>query len=125
MTHLASRIIRWGGFCLALALALAACEQTDPYVRAGDWRPLGANATNLRAMVADPADLYQGRAAAAAPGDVAAAAVARLRADAVKRLPPSSIADLHATDTAAPQGPGNAATPAAPVVAPAAAAPAP
>lgn len=125
MTRGALRTLR-SGCCfivlaLTLALALAACEQTDPYVRPGDWRPLGANAANLRAMVADPADLYQGRAAAASPGDLAAAAVARLRADAVKRLPASSIAEVHVTDTSAQQGYGNAATPAAPVAAPAAA----
>ncbi len=127
MTHPVSRILRTPCCCLALALALAlaACERTDPYVRAGDWRPLGANAANLRAMLADPADLYRGRAAALSSGDLAAAAVARLRTDAVKRLPPSSIAEIHETDTAAPQNPGNAATPAAPVAAPAASGAAP
>ncbi|MEO8713746.1 MAG: hypothetical protein ABI369_01900 [Acetobacteraceae bacterium] len=100
---------------LALALALAACEQTEPYSRAGEWHPLGANAANLRAMIADPRDLDQGRGAISAEGDIAAAAVARLRADAVKRLPASSIAEIHATDTGSQAGPANQATPAAPV----------
>lgn len=115
------RALRSGCCLVALAPALPACKQTDPYVRPGDWRPLGANAANLRAMVADPGDLYQGRAAATSPGDLAAAAVARLRADAVKRLPASSIAEIHATDTGGEQGSGTQATPAAPVAAPAAA----
>ena len=118
MTNRLFRIARLHRCCMLAVLALAACEQTDPYVRAGDWRPLGANAANLRAMVANPADLYAGRAAAVSSGDLAAAAVARLRADAVKPLLPSSIADVHATDTGAPPASGNEATPAAPVAAP-------
>ncbi|MEO9189389.1 MAG: hypothetical protein ABI224_05190 [Acetobacteraceae bacterium] len=103
---------------LALVLTLAACDRTEPYTRQGDWHPLGANAANLSAMVADPRDLYQGRGAVSSAGDLAAAAVARLRADAVKRLPASSISDVHATDTGPQAAPGNEATPSAPVAAP-------
>ncbi len=107
---------------LALSGALASCAQTDPYTRPGEWHPLGANAANLRAMAADPRDLYQGRASADQPGDIAAAAVARLRADAVKRLPASAISGIRATDIGpSAAGPGNEATAAAPVAAPAAA----
>ncbi len=110
---------------LALAFCVAGCERTDPYTRPGQWHPLGANAANLSAMVADPRDLYRGREAPSDAGDTAAAAVARLRADAVKRLPASSISEVHATDTGPQQGGGNEATPAAPVAAPPAAAAAP
>lgn len=107
---------------LAFGCALASCAQTDPYTRPGQWHPLGANAANLRAMVADPRDLYQGRISADQPGDMAAAAVERLRADAVKRLPASAISGVLATDTGpSAGGPGNEATAAAPVTAPAAA----
>ncbi len=102
---------------LALGLAVAGCGSTEPYVRAGEWHPLGANAANLRAMVADSRDLDLGRGANFSEGDIGAAAVVRLRADAVKRLPASSISTVRANDTGAPSGPGNEATPAAPVAA--------
>ena len=103
---------------LALGWLLAGCAQTDPYTRPGEWHPLGANAANLRAMIADPRDLDEGRGAGFSEGDVAVAAVARLRADAVKRLPASSISPVKTSDSGAQQGGGEAATPAAPVAAP-------
>lgn len=106
---------------LALGCVLAGCAATDPYERAGLWHPLGANAANLRAMVADPRVLQQGEGAAFSEGDFAAAAVARLRADAVKRLPASSISSVKATDTGPSQGGAGGYSPAAPVTAPAAA----
>ena len=45
---------------LSLPLALAACAMEDPLTRPGLWQPIGANATNLAAMVADPQDLVTG-----------------------------------------------------------------
>lgn len=102
---------------LALGCALAGCDTTEPYARDGVWHPLGVNAANLSAMVADPADLNHGRGAALSEGDIGAAAVARLRADAVKRLPAASTARLRADETATQAGSGNAATPAAPIAA--------
>jgi type IV pilus biogenesis protein CpaD/CtpE len=107
---------------LALGCLLAGCAELDPYQRPGVWRPLGANAANLRAMVSDPRDLEYGRASGPSPGDIGAAAVARLRADAVRRLPASATAQMKATDTSPAQRPGDAATPASPVAAQAAAA---
>jgi hypothetical protein len=101
---------------LALLLALAACDQVEPYSRPGEWHPLGANDANLRAMVADPGDLYQGRGAASSPGDLAAAAVARLRAGMVKPLPASGTSDVQATNNGGQQqGDSNGPTAAAPV----------
>ena len=66
--------------CLPLLtlVALAACAETDPYQKAGQWQPTGANALNLAAMVASPADLLRGRGERGAQGKEAAPAVERL-----------------------------------------------
>ena len=46
---------------LALSGALAGCSATDPYEKAGIWRPSGVNEANIAAQVANPADLVRGR----------------------------------------------------------------
>lgn len=102
---------------LTLAGTLACCDLTDPYVRPGEWHPLGANSENLRAMVADPHDLYAGRGTTISPGDQAAAAVMRLRLDQVKPLPASSLSDLKVNDTGGAQPSGAGASAAAPLAA--------
>ncbi len=107
-----------GVLLLSLGAGLAGCSATEPYQRPGEWRPIGANAINLRAMVADPRDLQWGRGGAASSGDLAGMAVARLRNDNVKPLPASAISGLHTTEygdqqqQSAPSAPG--AAPAAP-----------
>lgn len=104
--------------CLAAFIGVAGCERNEPYARQGLWRPLRANDANLRAMIADPADLAQGRGTLLSSGDVAAAAVARLRADAVKPLPDSSLSSVQVSGAgagqAAPGGAGTAAQPVSP-----------
>lgn len=48
--------------CIAGLLTLAGCgDQRDPYLRTDVWKPTGANAGNIAAMVADPHDLISGR----------------------------------------------------------------
>ena len=42
-------------------VVLAGCSSRDPYKRDDVWYPTGANAANLAAQVADPADLAGGR----------------------------------------------------------------
>ncbi len=42
-------------------LLLSACGNRDPYLRDDVWKPTGANAGNLAAMVANPNDLIVGR----------------------------------------------------------------
>lgn len=42
-------------------IGLSSCANRDPYQRTDVWRPTGANAANLAAMVADPHDLIRGR----------------------------------------------------------------
>jgi len=77
-----------------LLLALAGCNVTDPYARAGAWRPNGANDVNLRAMVLLPSDLVLATPADRSDGGLAAAAAARLREDKVRPLPDSGLAQI-------------------------------
>lgn len=42
-------------------LALTGCQSRDPYYRTDVWKPTGANAANIAAMVANPYDLIHGR----------------------------------------------------------------
>ena len=42
-------------------LLLTGCADRDPYRRTDVWRPTGANAANLAAMVANPHDLAGGQ----------------------------------------------------------------
>ena len=72
--------------CVALLGLLAGCADTDPLQRQGLWRPNHANETDLRAMVADPADLVAGRGDPAGDGPAAVAAIERLRSDTVKPM---------------------------------------
>jgi hypothetical protein len=100
---------------LLLLLALAGCDLTDPYLRAGAWRPNGANEANLRAMVAVPSDLAVATPASPADGGLAAAALDRLRHDRVRPLPDSGVAQIVPVSSgstpspaaAAPSGSGN------------------
>jgi type IV pilus biogenesis protein CpaD/CtpE len=84
---------------LLLAAGLAGCDQIDPYTRSGVWRPIGANEVNLRAMVANPADLANGVDAGGEDGQLSTAAVERLRLDKVKALPDSGVAQLNVVAT--------------------------
>jgi hypothetical protein len=77
---------------LLIALTVAGCDAIDPYARPGVWTPSGANDTNLRAMVANPADLVQGAGETGAVGQPAADAVAAWRADHTKPLPAGDTA---------------------------------
>jgi type IV pilus biogenesis protein CpaD/CtpE len=57
------------------AALLAGCTPYAAWNAPGFWRPDGANAANLRAMIADPHDLVAGRAAETSLGSEAAAPV--------------------------------------------------
>jgi hypothetical protein len=94
---------------LLLLLGLAACQQTDPYQREGVWRPNGANAANLRSMVAVPADLASATPESPADGSLAAAAVARLRHDQVRALPDSGLAEISPVGSSSAPAPAAAA----------------
>ncbi len=104
-------MMRPAALLLPLLLALAGCNQIDPYTREGVWRPNGANAANLRAMVAVPADLVAARPAAPADGALAADALNRLRQDRLRPLPDSAVAQVVPISGAPPAQP--AAAPAA------------
>jgi len=93
---------------LPLLLALASCNQTDPYLREGVWRPNGANEANLRTMVAVPADLATAAPAGPADGGLAAAALNRLRRDRVRPLPDSGVAQVVPVSSGSPAPPAAA-----------------
>jgi type IV pilus biogenesis protein CpaD/CtpE len=90
---------------LFLLLVVSGCDRLDPYQRDGVWRPNGANADNLRAMVAVPADLVAARPGAPANGGLAADALTRLRQDRVRPLPDSAVAQVLPISIAAPAQP--------------------
>jgi hypothetical protein len=98
---------------LVLLLTVVGCDRTDPYTRAGAWRPNNANEVNLRAMIAVPSDLVLATPASRPDGGLAAAAVARLRHDAVRPLPDSGIAQIVTVGNglAPPPAPPQAAAP--------------
>ena len=88
-------MIRFPFFVVAAAMAgLAGCADLDPETRPGEWRPVGANEANLRAMVAVPGDLALGAAAPSSDGLLAAKAVERLRAGKTYPLPESGISKV-------------------------------
>lgn len=96
------------GLTLPLALVLAGCAGlNDPWDRDGAWRPTGANDANLRAMVADPADLISGRGTDVRVGTQPADAVDRLYRDRVRALPDTSIARVGGSGAAAAGGGGS------------------
>jgi hypothetical protein len=64
---------------LPLALVAGGCIDPEPYTRPGTWQATGANDANLRAMIANPADLTRGaQPATASRGEAAAQAAALL-----------------------------------------------
>jgi len=88
------------GLLLALLLALAGCDRTDPYLREGVWHPNGANDANLRAMIAVPSDLATATPAGPADGGLAAEALDRLRHDRVRSLSDTSASSAPASGAA-------------------------
>jgi len=88
------------GLLLATA-ALAGC--TDPYAWPGTWHPTQVNDVNLRAMVADPADLVWGASGTGTDGQLAAAAVERLRNGHAPPLPDASISKIGSSAPSAAQ----------------------
>jgi type IV pilus biogenesis protein CpaD/CtpE len=80
-------------FKLALAaslIALAGCDSRDPYMRTDVWKPTGANAGNIAAMVADPHDLISGRGSVAQNANEPALAVNHVWLDHPKPLSPGA-----------------------------------
>ncbi len=87
-------LFRLTGAC-ALAALIQGCAATDPLLNQNDWNPIGANAQNIAAQVANPEDLTHGRASSSgSDGEMASNAVLRLRTGHVKPLPDSGISQL-------------------------------
>lgn len=95
----------------SIMMCTAGCAATDPLSRDGLWQPVGANAANLKAMLANPADLYEGSSYPAMDGSVAANAVTRYRAGRVKPLPDVSASKIGimSSNEAGSPGPANTA----------------
>src|SRR5450631_169555 len=90
-------------FTLLLVLPLlAGCDSTDPYLRAGVWRPSQANEVNLRAMIVRPGELVEAHPSNLADGGLAAAAAAHLRNDTVRQLPDSGLAQIKIVGSQTP-----------------------
>lgn len=79
----------WLAVMLA-AVSLTGCADTDPYLRPGQWQPVGANALNLAAMVQNPNDLIRGRGYRGSDGVEATPPVTRLWSGRPAALPASS-----------------------------------
>lgn len=89
-------------------LVLTGCTaMNDPWDREGAWRPTRANDANLRAMVADPADLIAGRGTDRRVGPGPADAVDRLYRDRVRALPDTDIARVGASGSSSGGGGGS------------------
>jgi type IV pilus biogenesis protein CpaD/CtpE len=81
---------------IGLVAVLQGCAATDPLLNENDWHPTGANAMNIAAQVANPADLVRGREAiGGSDGEMASIAVLRLRTSHVKKLPDSGLTDMQ------------------------------
>ena len=77
-----------------LAMGLAGCNATDPYLRSDVWRPAGVNDMNIEAQIANAADLRKGRSSETVDGDTAGAPVDRLRRDKPRALPQSGVTSV-------------------------------
>ena len=91
----------WAAIASAGLALLSGCAGPEPFDRLSTWRPTGANAANLAAMAARPAELARGRGTGPTDGQVVTAAVERLR---YGRLKPIG-------DTSAGGGGGNVGSP--------------
>lgn len=82
-------MMRWRHMLLGAALlAASGCAGlNDPFERPGTWTPRGANDANLRAMIANPADLERGEGDPRGRGRQASNAIERLEDDKVNPLP--------------------------------------
>ena len=92
---------RIGLAAIGCLLALAGCSSRDPYARDDVWYPTGANAVNLAAQVADPADLAGGRGDPTQHSAAQVKAVTRISTDT-----PKPLGGLAATTTTGGGGAG-------------------
>ena len=87
---------------LTPALALAACDAAqDPMQAPGTWQPKYVNDTNLREMLANPADLVAGQSATGSVASEASSAVQRLVDDRRRPLSGVSATDIKSNEVPA------------------------
>ncbi len=104
MRAVAKRQLLLGGVTV-LCWSLNACS--DPYLRDGTWHATGVNSDNLRAMVANPADLKWGASAPGTEGQLAATAVARFRTGQLKPMSGDTISKLGSSGGGANAAPAS------------------
>ena len=87
---------------LVIVTAFSAAGCSDPEIdRPGTWKPTGINDQNLRAMLANPQDSYNGTGALTSRGDSGSRAVARLLADRRRALLDASLSHIAPSSGAA------------------------
>ena len=86
---------------IVLSLACSGCTAgPDPYDRPGMWRPQGANAGNIAAMVERPSDLVRGRGERSTERFTGQDAVLRYWQDRARPLPNSSSSSTSVSTAA-------------------------
>ncbi len=88
-------------------LGIAGCAQTDPFTKAGIWKPVGVNDANIAAQLADPADIARGRPASSGTYRTGASAVDRHWQGGPPR-PAAAAAQAAAPGGGGPARPGEA-----------------
>jgi hypothetical protein len=76
-----TRLIVRSSLLIGCMVMLAGCMDRDPYRRTDVWRPTGANAANLAAMVANPNDLISGRGVSSTDSKEPVIAIGRVWSD--------------------------------------------
>lgn len=94
---------------LCVTAAIGGCMDRDPYRRTDVWRPTGANAANIAAMVADPNDLIRGRGTTRTDTKAPMMAIDRVVTDRPKPLVP--IGDQTGSGGGSGGGSGSGAPP--------------
>jgi type IV pilus biogenesis protein CpaD/CtpE len=78
--------ITCAGFLACITVTVVSCDRIDASFRDTGWRPVGANAGNIAAMVAEPRDLIRGRGDGSENSNPSAVAVIHIWQDQPKPL---------------------------------------
>lgn len=95
---------RYAAMLAGAAIALGGCMDRDPYRRTDVWRPTGANAANIAAQVADPADLIRGRGTQRVDTAASTIAIDRVRTDTPRPINPAARQSGGASQAGSPGG---------------------
>lgn len=79
----------WMTVLCGVGAMLGGCMDRDPYRRTDVWRPTGANAANIAAQLADPADMIRGRGTQRIDTAASTVAIDRIRTDSPRSINPT------------------------------------